>query len=253
MPEQSAWQDLGGGSYVLASSAARALVNIGLVVGTRRALLIDTGCGPRHAAEILSAVRELTSLPLTVVNTHAHWDHFFGNAFFAAEGAQRAAGSAAIDAGGAQHDGGTEFWAHAAALRGMQETGESQRVAVAGPEPEMAAGAGPCTELVLPTHLVRDRPVRLDLGGVAVELFSMGRGHTDGDLMVGAPGVLFAGDVLEEGAPPQFEDAFPAEWSAVLMQLGRMGERYPVMVPGHGRPVDAAFAARLASAVEARA
>ena len=241
-----AWLDLGGGSHVLPSTADRALVNIGLVIGTGRALLVDSGTGPRHAAEILAAVRTLTPLPLTVVNTHAHWDHFFGNAFFAAEGAKPAGTDA-------KHDGGTQFWAHAAAVRGMRVAGESQRAAVAGPEPEMAAGTGPCTELVLPTHLVREEPVRLDLGGVVVELFSMGRGHTDGDLMVGAPGVLFAGDVLEEGAPPQFEDAFPAEWAAVLMQLGRMGRQYPVMVPGHGRPVDAAFAARLARVVEARA
>src|SRR6185312_7535082 len=174
MPEQPAWQDLGGGSYVLASNAARALVNIRLVVGTGRALLIDTGCGPRHAAEILAAVRTLTPLPLIVVNTHAHWDHFFGNAFFAAEGARLAAGNAG-------HDGGTRFWAHAAAARAMAATGESQRAEVSGVEPEMAAGAGPCTELVLPTRLVRDRTVHLDLGGVVVELFSLGRGHTDGD------------------------------------------------------------------------
>lgn len=247
-----AWLDLGGGSHVLPSSADRALVNIGLVIGTGRALLVDTGTGPRHAAEILAAVRTLTPLPLTVVNTHAHWDHFFGNAFFAAEGAKRA-GDAPPAAGDAKYDGGTQFWAHAAAVRGMRMMGESQRVAVEGLEPEMAAGAGPCTEMVLPTHLVRDEPVHLDLGGVVVELFSMGRGHTDGDLMVGAPGVLFAGDVLEEGAEPQFEDAFPAEWAAVLLQLARMGKQYPVMVPGHGRPVDAAFAARLARVVEARA
>lgn len=235
-PRHETWQDLGGGSYVMASNAARALVNIGLVVGTERALLIDTGCGPRHATEILAAVRTLTSLPLVIANTHAHWDHFFGNAVFVAEGAT--------------YDAGTQFWAYAAAARGMAGTGESQRAEVAGPEPEMAAGAGPKTEIVLPTHLVRQEPVVLDLGGISVELFWLGRGHTDGDLMVGAPGVLFAGDVLEEGAAPQFEGSFPSEWAAVLRTLGGMGEQYPIMVPGHGQPVDAAFAMELASTVE---
>lgn len=226
------WQDLGGGSFVLASSAARALVNIGLVVGRERALLVDTGCGPRHAAEILAALRALTELPLLVVNTHAHWDHFFGNAAF------RDAGT-------------TTIWAHAAAARAMELTGESQRAEVAGAEPDMAAGRGPGTDIVLPTHLVHAEPVVLDLGGPVVELFSLGRGHTDGDLMVGAPGVLFAGDVLEEGAEPQFDDAHPQEWASVLRRLGTLGARYPVMVPGHGRPVDASFAAALAAVVEA--
>ena len=233
------WEALGRGSFVLRSSAARALVNIGLVVGSERALVIDTGCGPRHAAEILTAVRAVTTLPLVVANTHAHWDHFFGNAVFRGEGAGRR--------------GGTEFWAHAAAARGMAETGESQRAEVAGPEPEMAAGSGPGTDIVLPTRLIRSNPAQLDLGGLRVELFSLGRGHTDGDLMVGAPGVLFAGDVLEEGADPQYEGSFPNEWAAVLRKLARMGARYPVMVPGHGRPVDAGFAAALAGTVQSGA
>lgn len=254
--EAGAWEVLGGASLVLRSSAARALVNIGLVVGSERALVIDTGCGPRHAAEILAAVRTVTALPLVVVNTHAHWDHFFGNAVFRAEGAARA---------GAKHDGATQFWAHAAAARAMTETGESQRVFVDGPEPEMAAGDGVGTEIVVPAHLVgsqlvggaawggtRQNETRavLELGGLSVDLFTLGRGHTDGDLMVGAPGVLFTGDVLEEGAEPSFEDSHPAEWVAVLRRLASMGAEYPVMIPGHGRPVDAVFAATMADTME---
>ena len=48
----------------------------------------------------------------------------------------------------------------------------------------------PGTEIVLPTHLVSDETVVLDLGGVGVKLFTLGRGHSSGDLMIGAPGVL---------------------------------------------------------------
>ncbi|MDJ0312772.1 MBL fold metallo-hydrolase [Arthrobacter sp. H35-D1] len=250
------WEALGRGSFVLRSSAARALVNIGLVVGSERALVIDTGCGPRHAAEILTAVRAVTTLPLVVANTHAHWDHFFGNAVFRAEGATRDGAKY----NSSKHDGGPDFWAHAAAARAMAETAESQRVFVDGPEPEMAAGDGVGTEIVAPTHLLGSEgsagvaqtgtPVVLDLGGISVELFTLGRGHTDGDLMVGAPGVLFTGDVVEEGAEPSFEDSHPAEWIAVLRRLAGMGAQYPVMIPGHGRPVDAAFAAAMADTME---
>ncbi|NVN00344.1 MBL fold metallo-hydrolase [Arthrobacter sp. SDTb3-6] len=229
---RAGWQHLGGPSHVLPSNAARALVNIGLVIGAERALVVDTGCGPRHAAEILAAVRSLTPLPLVVANTHAHWDHFFGNAFFRA-------------------DGVADFWAHAAARRDMAATGESQRKAVSGVEPEMAAGDKPGTELVLPTRLVDADPVGLDLGGVSATLFTLGPAHTRGDLMVGAPGVLFTGDVLEEGAEPQFEDADRAGWIRVLRTLAGMGAQYPAMVPGHGRPVAAEHAARMADAMEA--
>ncbi|RAN71839.1 hypothetical protein B5P43_33450 [Bacillus sp. SRB_336] len=232
MPPHDQWQHLGGGSHVMRSSAARALVNIGLVVGSERAVVVDTGCGPRHGAEILAAVRAMTELPLVVANTHAHWDHFFGNSVF-------------------RNHGATDFWAHAAAARGIAATGEAQRKSVSGVEPEMAAGEGPGTDLVLPTRVVQLEPVTLDLGNLSVTLFALGPAHTDGDLMVGAPGVLFTGDVLEEGADPQFEDADREGWIRALRKLAGMGREYPVMVPGHGNPVTAAFAARMADAMEA--
>jgi glyoxylase-like metal-dependent hydrolase (beta-lactamase superfamily II) len=51
-----------------------------LVVGSERTALIDTGCG---VGDIQQVVEELTSLPVTVINSHAHWDHIGGNHFFA--------------------------------------------------------------------------------------------------------------------------------------------------------------------------
>ena len=51
--------------------------------------------------------------------------------------------------------------------------------------------------------------------------------------------VVFAGDLVEEGAPPAFEDALPAEWPATLGRLHALA-RGPV-VPGHGAVVDAGF------------
>ena len=50
-----------------------------LVVGSERAALIDTGCG---VGDIRKVVDDLTSLPVTVINSHAHWDHIGGNHFF---------------------------------------------------------------------------------------------------------------------------------------------------------------------------
>ncbi len=47
-----------------------------LIVGSERALLIDTGTG----AGIMSALMgTLTDLPLLVVNSHSHWDHIGSN------------------------------------------------------------------------------------------------------------------------------------------------------------------------------
>lgn len=44
-----------------------------LFIGTDRALLIDSGTG---ICDISRIVSELTKLPITVITTHAHWDHF---------------------------------------------------------------------------------------------------------------------------------------------------------------------------------
>ena len=50
-----------------------------LIYGTERAILIDTGLG---VANIKNVVDDLTELPITVVTTHAHWDHIGGHKYF---------------------------------------------------------------------------------------------------------------------------------------------------------------------------
>jgi hypothetical protein len=52
--------------------------------------------------------------------------------------------------------------------------------------------------------------------------------------------VTFAGDLVEEGAPPAFEDAYPLDWPATLDTLLAAARPGPV-VPGHGAVVDWAF------------
>ncbi|MFW9904817.1 MAG: MBL fold metallo-hydrolase [Candidatus Thorarchaeota archaeon] len=47
-----------------------------LLIGINSAILVDTGMG---VGNIKSIVDQYTSLPVKVVNTHAHWDHIGGN------------------------------------------------------------------------------------------------------------------------------------------------------------------------------
>lgn len=50
-----------------------------LVCGRERAVLIDTGLG---VSNIKTIVDTLTSLPILVLTTHAHWDHIGGHRYF---------------------------------------------------------------------------------------------------------------------------------------------------------------------------
>lgn len=50
-----------------------------LIIGEEKALLLDTGYGTGNLHE---TVREITDLPLIVVNSHGHLDHILGNRFF---------------------------------------------------------------------------------------------------------------------------------------------------------------------------
>lgn len=63
------------GVYAISSSAVKTY----LIVGQRGALLVDTAYG---FEDLSAAVREITTLPLTVINSHGHIDHTGGNFYF---------------------------------------------------------------------------------------------------------------------------------------------------------------------------
>ena len=50
-----------------------------LLIGSKLALLIDTGLG---IGNIKSEIDKLTTLPIKVITTHAHWDHIGGHSLF---------------------------------------------------------------------------------------------------------------------------------------------------------------------------
>lgn len=67
------------------------LVDTAVILTERYAVLVDTMATPELAAEIVERVRDaLDGRQLLVVNTHADWDHCWGNATFAPGGPHRA-------------------------------------------------------------------------------------------------------------------------------------------------------------------
>jgi glyoxylase-like metal-dependent hydrolase (beta-lactamase superfamily II) len=193
------WAEVGDGVFVRRHLSFD--LNVGLILGGQRCLVVDTCATGAEGIDLAQAVRRVTDLPWTVVNTHGHFDHFFGNAAFTP----------------------ADVWAHAAGLEAMQ----------------CAASEYEQTATVLPNRTFDSEQVELYLGDRMIALRFLGRGHTDHDVIVDVGSVVFAGDLVEEGAPPAFEDAFPLEWPGTVDRLLQLDAS--IFVPGHGATVGRGF------------
>jgi glyoxylase-like metal-dependent hydrolase (beta-lactamase superfamily II) len=200
-------------------------VNVTVALGSDTALVVDTLATDAHAHALRDAIRTLTSLPLTVVITHFHFDHCLGTAVLA--------------------DGGRPVWGHPYTASELAGRGRHWQLRWhdewASAQPELAAGLAAAV-IQPPDRLVRDSTT-LDLGGRTVTIQHPGRAHTAGDLIAYIPDVdvLIAGDLIEEGNPPDFSDSYPLEWPAAVARLLDLASAKTVIVPGHGAIVDREF------------
>lgn len=209
------WREVADGIFVRRYPAFN--VNSGLVLGDGEALVIDTRSSDRQGRELVHEIGWITHFPMRVVNTHHHFDHAFGNSAFLP----------------------TEIWGHERCAERIRDDGPRSQQALAASMPEVGAEFEE-TRLAPPDHLVRDA-AEIEVGGRIVQLRHFGRGHTDNDLVVVVPdvNVVFAGDLVEEGAPPSFEDSYPLDWPG---SLGRMLDVvHGPVVPGHGEIVGRAY------------
>jgi glyoxylase-like metal-dependent hydrolase (beta-lactamase superfamily II) len=184
-------------------------------------LVVDTRSSPQQADEIRRDLRELGHDPVVaVVNTHAHFDHSFGNQRFS----------------------GVPIYGH---LRIPAHLDAYERPMLAD---LVARGAEPveewaAVEITPPTVLVGEK-YRLEVGDRVVDLIHLGRGHTDNDLVLHVPdaSTWLVGDLVEESGPPMYgSGCFPLEWPGTCVALAARLGAADVVVPGHGRPVDRAF------------
>ncbi|AUS79970.1 MBL fold metallo-hydrolase [Actinoalloteichus sp. AHMU CJ021] len=233
-------EDIGAGTWIEVGDRVWARryreldLSVGLVVGRDRCLVVDTRGDREQGAEFAAEVRALTELPWTVVLTHVHFDHCFGSEAFLP----------------------CPVWAHPDAVEALERTAAAQRTEwVARYRAEgrsaIADRLDRVRRPVLPRPLPAD-PTTFDLGGRTVLVRHLGRGHTDHDVVVEVPdtGTVFAGDLVEQGAPPDFGDSYPLEWPGALRRLAGLVPANGVVVPGHGEPVDAAFVLAQADDVE---
>jgi glyoxylase-like metal-dependent hydrolase (beta-lactamase superfamily II) len=193
-------------------------LNVGVVMGEDRLLIVDTRASHVEADELRDELRILTPLPVGwVVDTHWHWDHTFGNARFP-------------DA---------EIWGHELCRRAMVERGESMKEDALAWLPEQRHEFY-LVDITPPTKVFGE-VATIDLGSTRVTLSYHGLGHTDADIVATVGEVSFMGDLLEEGAPPVFDDGYPMTWPKTLRSALDSGSS--TIVPGHGDVMDRAAAA----------
>ena len=224
------WREIGAATFVRRHRSAD--LNVGLVVGDTACLVIDTRLTHAEGRELVTAVRQVTSLPWYVANTHGHYDHCFGNAVFLP----------------------ADIWGHKRAVAMLFEQADLKRqyfrgAAEARGDRQFVADLDE-VEITAPNRTFTEGH-DLDLGGRRVRLRHLGRGHTDNDIVVEVPdvGILYVGDLVEEGAPPVFGDSFPLDWPSTLDDVVAAADRW--VVPGHGDVVDRGYVVEQAALMAA--
>jgi len=184
------------------------------VIAAGAALIIDPLISPAHARLVREALRRQTDAPVRqVAFTHHHTDHTLGGAIFAAEGAEVVAHRACRERMATEHP------ALIAERRGAAATRDLFTDAVP----------------VLPT-ITFDEGLTLHVGGVEVEMWHPGWGHTPGDAFFYLPAerVAVCGDLVWSGYHFNYEDADLAGAREGLRALSALDA--DTFIPGHGPP-----------------
>ena len=191
--------------------------NVGIVVGSRGTLAIDTGLGERNGATVVRVVQKLAKGPnLYLTNTHYHSEHTSGEQAFPPN-------TIIVRLALQQEEMDKRVGAHLDAFRGMSVQNKDLLQDVKFRKAD----------------ILFDRELKLDLGGVTARLFYLGAAHTKGDLLIfiEEDGVLLPGDIVEKDLFPIMpnEDSSVKGWLAILDQLQVLKPR--VIVPDHGAAV----------------
>jgi len=184
-----------------------------LILGSRSALLFDTGLG---IGKINLIVKKLTSLPVTVLNSHTHFDHVGGNADFDR--------ILAMD---------TDYTrANARGFSHEKVQGEIEPAALCHGVPAGFDSAGYRTRSFTPTQFIKDGHT-IDLGGRQLTVLHV-PGHTPDAvaLVDAAAGLLFTGDSFYEGTiwlyvPETDLTAFAASVDRLAAMVPKLKKLHP--------------------------
>ena len=199
--------------------------NSGVIIGDRYIMVSDATATPAMARDLIAKIRTVSDKPIKyVLLTHYHAVRVLGAYAFAAEGA-------------------TEIIASQGTLELIRERGAQDMKSEMERFPRLFRNAETVTGLTWPTMVIGGgNPVKgevpgkltINLGGVLVQIWSPGPGHTRGDTIawVEEEKVLYSGDLVEYQAGVYTGDAQLEEWPATLEALRAL--RAEAIVPGRG-------------------
>jgi glyoxylase-like metal-dependent hydrolase (beta-lactamase superfamily II) len=204
---------LGAHTYAIPDGGVPLVPNVGIVVGSRATLVVDTGLGRRNGEAVLREVAKVSrNEALYIVTTHFHAEHTMGYTAFppSAQYVSSTIQEAEFDEGG---------------MRQVQTF--SSRSPMTAELLKDAARR--------PAAVTFDREHVLDLGGVRVRLLVVGPTHTKGDtvVFVEGDGVVFAGDVvMNKSFVGANQNSSMRAWLAAFDRIGAM--QPSTIVPAHG-------------------
>jgi glyoxylase-like metal-dependent hydrolase (beta-lactamase superfamily II) len=199
--------------FVILDNNVGFVPNVGIVVGERATLIVDTGLGDRNGAIVLAEARKLSdNTEFVLTATHFHPEHDLGATAF-------------------PDDAKMVRWREQQAE--ADETGAQtiERFKQFSPVvAELLAGAR-----FRPVDTQFDQEHTINLGGVRVRLMGAGPNHTRGDTVMFVEGdrVLFTGDVVMGVFPSASAAGSVDKWLANLAAYDALEPA--VVVPAHGR------------------
>jgi len=198
--------------------------NVGIIVGDRATLVVDTGLGPRNGTTIMREVQKLAKgQKLYLTTTHFHPEHAAGDAGFPPNTllVRPVVQQEEMEANGNQFI--ATFSSRSAQFKELL-----QDVKLRQPD------------------ILFDRELKIDLGGVTARLMWLGGGHTRGDelTLVEPDSVLLPGDIVESKLVPGMPNADSSVkgWLASLDKLEPLKPR--LIVPDHGALGDGSLIAK---------
>ena len=205
--------------------------NSGVIIGDKFIMVSDATATPAMAQDLIARIRSVSDKPIKyVLLTHYHAVRVLGASAFIAEGATEVIAS----------QGTYELIVERGAEDMQSEMERFPRLfrnadSVPGLTwPTMVIAGGDPTKNEVPGKLV------IDLGGVKVQIWHPGPGHTRGDTIawVEEEKVLFSGDLVEYEAGVYTGDAQLEEWPATLEALRAL--KAEAIVPGRGEAMKGA-------------